>query len=117
MTNITSHSLYSLFIIALSLIISFQALVQALGQQSTDLFSDLVKNVNHTGIQVGELLSTHETSLGSQIEGQIHRLEQQVVQLNWKNEELSRLAAMEDPVCFLKVMNVKQGVTFQNHTQ
>ncbi|CAK6974951.1 finTRIM family%2C member 86 [Scomber scombrus] len=80
----------------------YKALVQALGQQSTDLFSDLVKNVNRTGIQVGELFSTHESSLGSQIEGQIHRLEQQVVQLNWKNEELSRLAAMEDPICFLK---------------
>ncbi|XP_042270762.1 finTRIM family, member 86 [Thunnus maccoyii] len=79
-----------------------KALVQALEQESTDLFSELVKNVNYTGIQVGELLSTHETSLGSKIEGQIHRLEQEVVQLRWKSEELSRLADMQDHICFLK---------------
>ena len=83
-------------------------MVQALEQESTDLFSELVKNVNYTGIQVGELLSTHGTSLGSQIEGQIHRLEQEVVQLRWKSEELSRLADMQDHICFLKVMSVEQ---------
>lgn len=79
-----------------------KALVQALEQESTDLFSELVKSVNQTGIQVGELLSTHETSLGCQVEGQIHRLEQEVVQLRWKSEELNRLAQMEDHICFLK---------------
>ncbi|XP_041661690.1 finTRIM family, member 86 isoform X2 [Cheilinus undulatus] len=79
-----------------------KALVQALEQESTDLFSELVKSVNQTGIQVGELLSTHETTLGSQVEGQIHRLEQEVVQLRWKSEELNRLAQMEDHICFLK---------------
>ncbi|XP_040901443.1 finTRIM family, member 86 [Toxotes jaculatrix] len=79
-----------------------KALVQALEQESTDLFSELAKNVSLTGTQVGELFSTHETSLGSQVEGQIHRLEQEVVQLRWKSEELSRLADMQDPICFLK---------------
>ncbi|XP_044057278.1 finTRIM family, member 86 [Siniperca chuatsi] len=79
-----------------------KALVQALEQESTDLFSELVKNVNLTGTEVGELLSTHETSLGSQIEGHIHRLEQEVAQLHWKSEELSRLANMQDHICFLK---------------
>lgn len=79
-----------------------KALVQAVEHESTDVFSDLVKNVNQTGIQVSELLSNHETSLGSQVEGQIHRLEQEVAQLHWKNEELNRLADMQDDVCFLK---------------
>ncbi|XP_022061486.1 finTRIM family, member 86 [Acanthochromis polyacanthus] len=79
-----------------------KALVQALQNESTDLFSELVKNVNLTGMQVGELLSAHETSLGSQVEGQIHRMEQEVAQLRWKNEELSRLADMQDDICFLK---------------
>lgn len=87
-----------------------QALVQAVEHESTDVFSDLVKNVNQTGIQVSELLSNHETSLGSQVEGQIHRLEQEVAQLHWKNEELNRLANMQDDVCFLKVISVRQGV-------
>ncbi|XP_067363955.1 finTRIM family, member 86 isoform X1 [Channa argus] len=79
-----------------------KALVQALEQESTDLFSELVKTVNQTGTQVGELISTHETSLGSRVEGQIHRLEQEVVQLRWKGEELRRLADMHDHICFLK---------------
>ncbi|XP_034557544.1 finTRIM family, member 86 [Notolabrus celidotus] len=79
-----------------------KALVQALEQESTDLFSELIKEVNQTGIQVGELLSTHEESLGSQVEGQIQRLEQEVAQLRWKSEELSRLADMQDHSCFLK---------------
>ncbi|XP_076591775.1 finTRIM family, member 86 [Chaetodon auriga] len=79
-----------------------KALAQALQQESTDLFSELVKNVNLTGIEVGELLSTHETSLGSQVEGQIHRLEQEVAQLRWKSAELTTLADMQDHICFLK---------------
>ncbi|KAK1899459.1 Tripartite motif-containing protein 16 [Dissostichus eleginoides] len=79
-----------------------KALVQALNQECTDLFSELVKTVNQTGVQVGEVLSTHETSLGSRVEGQIHRLEQEVAPLRWKNEELSRLKDMQDDICFLK---------------
>lgn len=79
-----------------------KALVQALEQENTYLFSELVKNVDVTGTQVGEVLSAHETSLGSQVEGQIHRLEQEVAQLHWKSEELSRLADMQDDICFLK---------------
>ncbi|KAM9358688.1 finTRIM family, member 86 [Symphorus nematophorus] len=79
-----------------------KALVQALQQESTDIFSELIKSVNVTGTEVGELLSTHETSLGSQVEGQIHRLEQEVAQLRWKSAELGRLADMQDHICFLK---------------
>ncbi|XP_019963480.2 finTRIM family, member 86 [Paralichthys olivaceus] len=79
-----------------------KALVQALQQESTDLYTELAKNVSLTGTQAGELLSTHETSIGSQVEVQIHRLEQEVAQLGWKSEELSRLADMQDNVCFLK---------------
>ncbi|KAG8002202.1 Tripartite motif-containing protein 16 [Nibea albiflora] len=79
-----------------------KALVQALQHESTDLFSELVQNMNLTGTKFGELLSTHETSLGSQVEGQIHRLEQEVAQLRWKSAELSTLADMQDHICFLK---------------
>ncbi|TKS81382.1 Tripartite motif-containing protein 16 [Collichthys lucidus] len=79
-----------------------KALVQALQHESTDLFSELVQNVNLTGTEFGELLSTHETSLGSQVEGQIHQLEQEVAQLRWKSAELSTLADMQDHICFLK---------------
>lgn len=80
-----------------------QALVQALQTENTDLFSDLVKTVNVTGNQIGELLDAHEASLGSQVEGNIQRLEQEVAQLHWRSEELSRLADMQDNIFFLKV--------------
>ncbi|XP_054461125.1 finTRIM family, member 86 [Anoplopoma fimbria] len=79
-----------------------KALVQALKQESTDVFSELVKNVDLTGVQVAEVLDNHETYLGSRVEGQIHRLEQDVAPLRWKSEELSRLADMKDDICFLK---------------
>ncbi|XP_068441094.1 finTRIM family, member 86 [Clinocottus analis] len=79
-----------------------KALVQALKQESTDVFSELVRTVNLTGTRVGEVLGNHETSLGSRVEGQVHRLEQEVAPLRWKSEELSRLADMQDDVCFLK---------------
>ncbi|XP_008296688.1 finTRIM family, member 86 [Stegastes partitus] len=79
-----------------------KALVQALQNESADLFSELEKNVNQTGSEVGELLCGHEASLGSQVEGQIHSMEQEVAQLRWKSEELSRLADMQDDICFLK---------------
>ncbi|XP_068174280.1 finTRIM family, member 86 [Antennarius striatus] len=79
-----------------------KALVQALKQEDTDIFSELVRHVSLTGEQIGELLSTHETSLGSHAEGQIHRLQQEMAQLRWKSEELNRLADMQDDICFLK---------------
>lgn len=88
-----------------------QASVQALEKERSDLFSELVKNLNLTGSKFGELLSIHETALGSNVEGQIHGLEQEMVQLRWKSEELSRLADMEDHICFLKVIDMKRDVT------
>ncbi|XP_030007318.1 E3 ubiquitin/ISG15 ligase TRIM25-like [Sphaeramia orbicularis] len=79
-----------------------KALVQALQQENTDLFSELVKTVNVTGSHVGELLNSHEAALGSQVEGKIQRLEQEVAQLHWRSEELGRLVNMQDHICFLK---------------
>ena len=81
--------------------------MQALERESSDLFSELVKSLNLTGTQVGELLSAHETALGSNVEGQIQQLEQEDAQLRWKSEELSRLADMQDNIYFLKVMSMK----------
>lgn len=86
-----------------------QALVQALQQENTNSFAELVKSVNLTGTRVNELLSNHEASLGSQVEGQINSLEQEVAQLRWRSTDLSRLVSMKDPVCFLKVRNIRLG--------
>lgn len=84
-----------------------QALVQALQQENTDSFAKLVRNVNLTGTKVSELLSDHEASLSSQVEGQINSLQQEVEQLRWRSADLSLLADVKDPVCFLKVRTIK----------
>ncbi|KAM6932891.1 finTRIM family, member 86 [Xenentodon cancila] len=79
-----------------------KASVKALEKECSDLFSELVKKLSQTGTEVCELLRSHETTLGSCVEGHINGLEQEAVQLRWKSEELSRLAEMQDHVCFLK---------------
>lgn len=86
-----------------------QALVQALQQESTDTFAQLVKDVSLAGARVGELLSNHEASLGSQVEGHVNSLEQEVKQLRWRSADLSLLADVKDPVCFLKVRKHQVG--------
>ena len=80
-------------------------MVQAAQRESADLFSELVNRVNVTGAQVGGLLGAHQTALGSQVEGRIQRLEQEVAQLRSRSVDLSRLADMQDHICFLKVIS------------
>ncbi|XP_017286104.1 finTRIM family, member 86 [Kryptolebias marmoratus] len=79
-----------------------KALLQALEKESSDLFPELVESLNQTGTRVGELLGSHEVAFCSQVEGLVQGLEQEVAQLHWKSEELSRLADTQDHVCFLK---------------
>ncbi|RVE64381.1 hypothetical protein OJAV_G00125230 [Oryzias javanicus] len=79
-----------------------KAMMQALERESSGVFSELVKNLTQTGAEISELLGSHESSLGNDVEGQIQRFEQEVAQLHWRSEELSRLADMQDNVCFLK---------------
>ncbi|XP_014017761.1 finTRIM family, member 86 isoform X1 [Salmo salar] len=76
--------------------------VQVLQKEGVELFSELVKSVELMGTQVRELLCTHEDSMGSRSEGHIHKLEQELAQLRRKDQELSRLASMQDHICFLK---------------
>lgn len=90
-----------------------QALVQALKQESTDVFAELVESVTLTGALVGEALGKHEAALGSRVEGQVHGLQQEVATLRWKSEELSRLAGMQDDICFLKVAGETQRASFE----
>ena len=80
-----------------------QTSFQALQKEGVDVFAELQQSVGQVGTQVCDLLSAHESTLGSRAEGQIHSLEQEVAQLRWKEQELARLAGMEDHICFLKV--------------
>lgn len=63
--------------------------------------------MNLAATRVNELLSSHQAALDSQAEGRINRLEQEVAQLRRRSAELIRLADMRDPVCFLKVTNIR----------
>ncbi|XP_034023781.1 finTRIM family, member 86 [Thalassophryne amazonica] len=79
-----------------------KALVQALARESADLFLEFTRSVTATGTKVGELLGTYEASLGSRVESEIQRLEQEVAQLHSKNEELNGLTDIQDNIWFLK---------------
>ncbi|KAM4743204.1 finTRIM family, member 86 isoform 2-T2 [Anableps anableps] len=79
-----------------------KALLQALQRESSDLFPELVKSLNLTGTQVGELLIAHERVFDGNVEGQVKRFEQDLSQLHHKSEELDRLAYMQDNISFLK---------------
>lgn len=81
----------------------FQALLQALQRESSDLFPELGKSLDLTGTQVGELLSAHEAVFDGRVEGLVKSLEQDVAQLHHRSEELNRLAYMQDNISFLKV--------------
>lgn len=87
--------------------LSSQSSVHALQKEGVELFSELVKSVELMSTQVGELLCTYEASMGSRSEGHIHKLEQELAQLRRKDQELSRLASMQDHICFLKVQGDK----------
>ncbi|KAJ8403747.1 hypothetical protein AAFF_G00346150 [Aldrovandia affinis] len=76
--------------------------VQALQREAGEVFAELVRSVELMGSQVQELLCAHEVAEGSRAEGQIHRLEQDLAQLRRRDEELRRLANMQDHFCFLK---------------
>ncbi|CAB1348711.1 unnamed protein product [Coregonus sp. 'balchen'] len=85
--------------------------VQALQKEGVELFSELVKSVELMGTQVGELLCAHEASMGSRTEGHLHELEQELAQLRRKDQELSRLARMQDHICFLKNFFTLEPIT------
>lgn len=95
-----------------SLCVAPQALVQALRQENADSFAEMVEKLSLAGARVDELLGDREASLGSQAEGRINRLQQEAAQLRWRSADLSRLADMKDPVCFLKVTSIRQGCNF-----
>lgn len=88
----------------------FQALVQALQPEGAVFFTELVKVVSMTGTQVSELLSTHEASLGSQVEVQVQKMEQEVARLRGRSAELSQLADIQDHIGFLKVRDFSTDV-------
>ncbi|XP_035241286.1 finTRIM family, member 86 [Anguilla anguilla] len=76
--------------------------VQALQREAREVFAELVRSVELAGVQVQELLGAHEMAEGSRVEGQIHRLEQDLARLHSRDEELRRLVHMQDHFCFLK---------------
>uniref|UniRef100_A0A8C8G176 Uncharacterized protein n=1 Tax=Oncorhynchus tshawytscha TaxID=74940 RepID=A0A8C8G176_ONCTS len=81
--------------------LSSQSSVQALQKEGVELFSELVK-CEADGNPGWGVLCAHQATMGSRTEGHIHKLEQELAQLRRKDQELSRLASMQDHICFLK---------------
>lgn len=75
--------------------------IQKLMMDSQTFFTDVLKSIELSCSQVLELLQAHENSSCSHIEGQSYRLQQEIIQLHKKQEELQRLDAIQDPASFL----------------
>lgn len=68
---------------------------------SQTFFTDVLKSIELSCSQVLELLQAHENSSCSRIDAQSYRLQQEVIQLHKKQEELQRLDVNQDPASFL----------------
>ncbi|XP_073673509.1 finTRIM family, member 86 [Garra rufa] len=75
--------------------------LQQLLVDSQTVFADVLKSVELSHSQVLELLQTHEKSASSRIETQTYSLQQEIISLNKKQEELKRLDSIQDPITFL----------------
>ncbi|XP_016361004.1 finTRIM family, member 86 [Sinocyclocheilus anshuiensis] len=75
--------------------------VQQLLVDSQAVFADVLRSVELSHSQVLELLQTHQKSASSRVEAQTYSLQQEIVSLNQKQEELRRLDSMQDPITFL----------------
>ncbi|XP_016420840.1 finTRIM family, member 86 isoform X2 [Sinocyclocheilus rhinocerous] len=75
--------------------------VQQLLVDSQAVFAAVSRSVELSHSQVLELLQTHQKSASSRVEAQTYSLQQEIVSLNQKQEELRRLDSMQDPITFL----------------
>ncbi|XP_066521618.1 finTRIM family, member 86 [Hoplias malabaricus] len=78
--------------------------VQGLQRDSLEMFADLLKSVESMKSQVLELLQTYEASACNHIEAHHLRLQQEISQLRKQQDELNRLAHIQDSIQFLNAL-------------
>ncbi|XP_051962834.1 finTRIM family, member 86 [Xyrauchen texanus] len=74
--------------------------VQKLMMDSQMIFADILRSVELSRSQVCELLQAHENSSCCHIEAQSYKLQQEIIQLHKKQEELKKLDDIQDPISF-----------------
>lgn len=77
--------------------------MQQLLMDSQAVFADVLRSVELSHSQVLELLQTHQRSASSRVEAHTYSLQQEIISLNQKQEELRRLDSIQDPITFLNV--------------
>lgn len=80
---------------------------------SQTFFTNVLKSIELSCSQVLELLQAHENSSSCRIDAQSYRLQQEITQLQIKQEELRRLEAIHDPASFF---NASALIFFSRHT-
>ncbi|XP_067308027.1 finTRIM family, member 86 [Pseudorasbora parva] len=75
--------------------------MQKLITDSQAVFMDVLRSVELSRSQVLELLQAHESSTSVHIQAQTYQLQQEIVYLHKKQEELKRLDSIQDPIAFL----------------
>uniref|UniRef100_A0A8C1ZNR1 FinTRIM family, member 86 n=1 Tax=Cyprinus carpio TaxID=7962 RepID=A0A8C1ZNR1_CYPCA len=78
-----------------------QSSMQQLLMDSQAVFADVLRSVELSHSQVLELLQTHQRSASSRVEAHTYSLQQEIISLNQKQEELRRLDSIQDPITFL----------------
>ncbi|RXN13269.1 tripartite motif-containing 16-like protein [Labeo rohita] len=78
-----------------------QSSLQQLLVDSQAVCADVLRSVELSHSQVLELLQTQEKSASGRIETQTYRLQQEIINLHKKQEELKRLDSIQDPITFL----------------
>ncbi|XP_051521623.1 finTRIM family, member 86 [Myxocyprinus asiaticus] len=74
--------------------------VQKLMMDSQMIFADILRSIELSRSQVLELLQAHESSSCCHIEAQSCKLQQEIIQLHKKQEELKKLDDIQDPISF-----------------
>lgn len=80
-----------------------QVSLQQLIEDSQAVFVDVLRSVELSRSQVLELLHTHESSSSTHVQAHTHQIQQEILLLRQKQEQLRRLERIEDPVTFLNV--------------
>lgn len=85
--------------------------MQKLIMDSQAVFVDVLRSVDLSRSQVLELLQAHETSSSSHIQARTFQLQQEIVHLHRRQEQLKTLDSIQDPITFLDVSVTEQQMT------
>lgn len=80
-----------------------QSSLQKLMMDSQAVFMEVLRSVDLSRSQALELLQAHERSSSSLVQARSHQIQQEIVLLRRRRDELKTLGSIQDPITFLNV--------------